>query len=155
MNPRNWVRERAERERVCASQAPALWEKVRAALQDASDSYNEEYGNPAYPEVKYELENGKRILIVRTSFIGGPGQSNEERRSVLVTFDEHGGCITFVGDIDGSSGELVITVDGHEVFVTRKDKNERMEPDDVSRLLLQGIFFKPGERKRPRAKPRA
>jgi len=56
----NWVERRALRERVLASGSLEVWNHVRAALQDACESFNTNYPTN---QVECKLENGHRLHI--------------------------------------------------------------------------------------------
>jgi hypothetical protein len=59
----NWVERRAQRDRILDSNVIELWHAVRAAIQDACDSFNNHYSaDPDQPEVvcrlKMAIESG-------------------------------------------------------------------------------------------------
>jgi hypothetical protein len=73
------------------------------------------------------------------------GTPREISLKILVEFDEQRPCIKFVQD--SFSGEFAFSSDDREAFV--HDRGERLEPDELSRRLLEPIFFRREERKRP------
>ena len=141
----NWVQKRAQRESILASKSSGVWDLIRAALQDAVESYNEHYSNPSKPEATCKLENGKRVLITRAFYSMEGGSPLEKSLKILVEFDEQRPCIKFVQE--SFSGEFGLSSDDREAFV--HDRGERIEPDEVSRRMLEPIFFRREERKRP------
>ena len=137
----NWVERRLERQRLLHAQAPELWNQIRAAIQDACESFNGLYAADADHKVFCELENGHRLRIHRTL---PPAASFEQPKHLeaLVHFHkaDHTVSITF------ESGAHTFYIDAdHEsaVFIgaDRTPDASKLTPDQVSQRVLEAILF--------------
>jgi hypothetical protein len=143
----NWVERRAKREGVLDGKAEELWDQIRAALQDACDSYNEHYGyDPNKPKVSCRLENSRRALITRTRPVDHMTRFREERIRIIVEFDKEGPTVTATRDTT-SPQNFTISSDESEVFVMIA--RERISPDELSRRILEPLLFDGNERRHP------
>jgi hypothetical protein len=140
MEPINWIESRAAKEIVLQKQAPELWNAVRSALQDACDGFNEHYAfDTNQPEVSCKPENGRRILIT----IKRRERDREFSEEMIVRFSEESYSIEY------NSSRLNLSSDDTQAFVVQHD-GQRLDPDAVSRCILEPFFFKNGESKKPR-----
>jgi hypothetical protein len=142
----NWVQRRAIKERVLDTGAIEVWNEVRSSLEDACESYNKHYcPNPNRQEVKYRPENGNRLLITRT--VQGDHLTNfrEVVTQVIVEFDSAIPAIRFTRD--ERPRELRISSNDSSAYV--KEGESQISPDEVSRRILEPIFFPSGERTHP------
>jgi hypothetical protein len=160
----NWIDRRARRESLLKG-ADGAWNQVRAAIQDACDSFNKHY--PAQAPVQCEQENGNRLCITRTIPADPALTFGARRLQVLVTFTS--AKITAV--YNDRSSTYKITADDESVFVVdrraagrppehldprqlgRTDRDRRMPPDDLSEAILKSILFPLPDETRPRAGP--
>jgi hypothetical protein len=98
----NWIEKKYAHEKMLADGAPELWNKLRSAIQDACDSYNQHYAaSMPNRRVKCEQENGKRLRIQKqlkqTAIIIGEGKElfcmgvsfDSATPSVLVSLTAH------------------------------------------------------------------
>jgi hypothetical protein len=159
----NWVERRAHREGLLKG-ADDVWNQVRAAIQDACDSFNEHY--PAQAPVQYEQENGSRLCITRTIPANDDLTFGATKVRVSVTFTA--AKITAV--YSDRSSTYRITADDESAFVIdrratgtltehlhqrqkgRSDGYRRMSPDDVSEAILKSILFPLPDETWPRAR---
>src|ERR1039457_2986651 len=133
---KNWVERRFVIEALQAKRAPELWQEVRSALQDACDSFNERYGS-ATDQVECALENCRRVRITR-KLLEDHSRNRHSKivTTIVVSFDENSQKITAA---QNSANIFSISSDGISVFITRKDK--RLEPDEVSKEILESFLF--------------
>jgi hypothetical protein len=127
----NWVERRAAIERTRREQAPALWNAVRGALQDACDSFNALYGAEA-GKVTCELENGQRVRVTRVVRV--PGTAHGTPRQVLVTY--HADDYTIAAT---SRVKAQIQADADGVYL--EWQRARIEPDALCQTLLEPVLF--------------
>jgi hypothetical protein len=133
----NWIERKARRERALKAKAPAIWNEVRAAIQDACNSFNHHYCENS-AEVSCTLENGRRILITRV-----PGKANAERVDVVVEYHNHFHRIRCSG-ADHSPLEFGFECsDDGTVYLIESDTDDDsgLSPDDVSEKILHIVFF--------------
>src|ERR1700733_2780582 len=108
----NWVEHRAKRESTLNANAASVWEKVRAALQDACESYNVFYCSaPKQQEVQCRLENPNRLLISRTEF-GIPNFKTQ----IVVLYDPAEPAINSSRDNPGHADTFSISADEDHAF---------------------------------------
>jgi hypothetical protein len=147
----NWVRRRAQRERILDSQAAGVWHNFQSALQDACDDYNENYCAPSSREVEYKLENGNRILITRTLPADKVARMRDIRMHVVVAFGGNRPTIMATRQTSGSATSnnhnFHISSDDREAFIV--DKEQRIDLDEASKRILEPLLFPPGEQRRP------
>jgi hypothetical protein len=160
----NWVDRRAHRESLLKG-ADSVWNQVRAAIEDACESFNKHY--PAQAPVQCEQENENRLYITRTVPDDRDLTFGATRVRVLViTFTSP--KITAV--YEDRSSTYTITADDESAFVIdrraarslserlhqrqpeRSDGDGRMSPDDVSEAMLKSILFPMPDETRPRSR---
>jgi hypothetical protein len=142
----NWVERRAIQDRNLESGAPQIWSAVRSALDDACRSYNAHYIHDFNrPEVRFNPENGSRAIIVRTLYTDRGIATDERTEEILVTFDSTIPAI--VATRKDKSERFDIASDQNSAFVARGDK--RLDADEISRAILEPLFFRKGEKRRP------
>jgi len=147
----NWVQRRARRELILDTQAGDIWNDVRAALQDACNSYNEHYSTaPTSPEVTCNLENGSRIKFARTLPPDNVQRFHAARISLLVSYDKATHAINVTSD-ETSKSAFRITSDENAAFIEYGGKPQT--PDEVSRRILEEFLFSPTAPRRPRSGP--
>jgi hypothetical protein len=134
----NWVERRARIEQTLDRDAPGLWESVRAALQDAFNSFKEHYPTQVQG-LECTLEEGARLVFTRK------GDADEDtsygERVVISYYDDE--------------RAIEVTENRHrQVFRIRCDRdgvyacldNQRVTPDQLSEQVLRHVFF-PRQRK--------
>jgi hypothetical protein len=134
----NWVERRALIAATLERETPALWDKIRAALQDACASFKKHYERAANG-LQCELENGLRVLITRHDGVN-------DRERIVVAFDESRRTV----DVTTNTGRMFFKIDCDRkgVFIhAYQDRNATYSPDELSRNILESFFF-------PKAKPK-
>ena len=146
--PPNWVQRRARREFLLDSKADEVWNDVRAAVQDACDTYNEHYSPPNQPTVDYKLENGHRLRITKTVPADGLTVFHPVKETLVVAFDKAAPAITMSRD---STGTRAFRIDARETEVFAKgDDGTKVSADQLSEKILERFLFSsPTERSHP------
>jgi hypothetical protein len=133
----NWVDRRALCERVLESKSGEVWEGLRAAIQDACQSYSDNYPpNVAAHVVSCKLENGRRIHVGRTTYDEQTGTNS--KFTALVEFDPKTFSIAVTRD-SGTAQGFRVSGDENRAFLMQGDKH--MTADEVSRVILEPILF--------------
>lgn len=134
--PMNWVERRAHGERLIEAEAPALWNSIRAAIQDACASFQQCY--PARADtIECALENGNRILITRKTQHRHDPQP--QREDILVEYKKASGLIEVTDEEQSAKHRFRIAWDDGGVFIQRN--HERVDADTVSRDILEPLLF--------------
>ena len=137
----NWVERRAHREQLLHTHGGEMWQGVRAAVQDACESFNAHYPSIPNYAVKCKLENGYRIVVSR--FIPLDRVTNFQDRTLHVTigYNSQESAITVAYDEPRGSRTFRITSDDQGVFIL--DGKTRITPDEISEKALEALFFTP------------
>lgn len=142
----NWVMRRALRDRMLSTGAFIVWEGVRAALQDACETYNEHYPADANrKEVRCEFENGKRLKITRTLFVNRLDRSVDVK-TMLVSFDDDAPLIQAVA---ASGSPVKFRIQANETSAYPIHEEKPISAEELSRLILEPLFFPSDERRHP------
>lgn len=120
----NWVDRRARRERLLSEGGPEVWQQVRAALQDACESYTRHY-DQLQRQLRCELENGIRLRITHG------------RTTILVAFVQELPAIVSAAN----QGKLIFTIDADEDSAFVEHQGRRITPDEISELILKDLLF--------------
>jgi len=129
------------------------WNDTRAAIQDACSSYNENYALNQEQRVECIPENGKRIRIRKTVAITGAGFSGTRPVDIVVSFDEEVPSIIVAGEGPVASNNFPIFSDETSVQIASRDRP--VDPDELSRRILEPLLFEPKTRYHPARRPRA
>ena len=132
----NWVERRAQREALLSSQSPELWTQVRAALQDACESFNKNYDK----KVTCKPENGTSLRLVHVLRADRITSSQDSSFEVLVEFDPKTPAIKATYQA-GTTKTFAISADQESVFPL--DGKERKTIDQLSERILEIILFPP------------
>jgi hypothetical protein len=137
----NWVEKRLAKERSLESGAPGVWNKVRAAIQDACDTYNQSYGSTPERTVKCELENGKRLRIDgRLRLNEGQGYRDADV-SVVVSFEQSPPRIAVAEAGPVHAQTLTISSNETSAFI----RSEGFDADAISQQILEPLLFPTGK----------
>ena len=136
--PANWVERRARQEHALRIEAPSIWNEVRAAIQDACDTFNEKYPHPTEYAVKCKLENGHRMLVTRLIVADGLKIFQPYHAQAIIGYSAKDFEITVAYD-SRASQVFRIEADGEDVFVAQGTK--RITPDGLSKIALEDMFF--------------
>lgn len=141
----NFVERRKAREVALENGAPALWNQLRAAIQDACASYNTHYAatpGAAARAVTCKLENGKRVLVeklIRT--VHSASSFRDDKCSLIVSFESQPPVITVAGDAPVKAASFFISSGEDTAFIGSIDRPR--EVDDICRAILEPLFFPP------------
>jgi hypothetical protein len=134
----NWVEKRARTEAMLDNGAPAIWDQVRSAIQDACASFTQYYeANFPQSSLTCELENGKRVKVSRVIDHG--------RLQRIVAFDEQEPSIKVSSD--KSTSTYKIEADEQAAYVTHQ--GSRIDADELSKLVLEPLLFPTKQRSHP------
>lgn len=140
----NWVDRKFARESTLAKGAPEIWNDVRAAIQDACESYNERYTATEERRVNCQIENGKRVRVTKTlRRIISPSSYRDEAMVIVVSLLADPYRISAVGDPLGQLDQK-ISADESSVFLEGRTGN-RIEADELSRWILELLLFPSGD----------
>jgi hypothetical protein len=134
--PLNWVERRANREKLLAAQSGEVWQSVRAAVQDACESFNRRYTREARERADCKLENGTRIRIVRE--LSTDPRVAPIPHNLTVQFDGVACTITVTRQNQVSS-PLKVSADDHAVFLLHG--HDRITADEASEVILKPLLF--------------
>lgn len=148
----NWVQRKAMGLRV---HGPNLWNEIRGALRDACGDFNARYCDPNKPEVRFSLENGSRIIVVRTIFADGKTTfSDIKGGEVHVDFNSDDYVIKTLSTKStgrSRSYSYQIASDEHHAYI--KDKKDVITVDELSRRILEPVLFWDNPKRKPIAEP--
>lgn len=140
----NWVDRRAKRHALLIGQSGQVWEKIRGAIRDACDSFNENY--PTFdgePPVRCNLEDGKRVSILHSN-IPLPDSAGLTSCSLLVVYDPNSHTIVSPGD-----GGRQIDISADEDHGYPMYAGKEISIDEPSKILVETVLFPDGVRLRP------
>jgi hypothetical protein len=134
----NWVERRAAVEKYLAEGKREIWNKVRASIQDACESYKRNYGTRE-PYVTATLENGSRIRVdlPRMIVTGTYGLGQKVIKSIVVSYSSDVPSIDWADD--QGNHQLKISSDENGAFVV--DGVKRLSADEVSQKILEPVLF--------------
>ena len=145
--PRNWVERRAAREAILDRCSKDAWNDMRAAIQDACETYNENYALNQEQRVVCILENGKRVRIRKTVAISGADFTAKRPVDIVVSFDEETPSIIVTGD--GPVPSNTFSIVSNETSVQIGSREHPIDPDEVSRRILEPLLFESKRRYHP------
>ena len=141
----NWVERRKARKLALAAKAGSVWNEIRAAIQDACQSYNAWIGTSVNTTVVCALENGKRVRISKdVRQVLSPTSWRDENITVVVEFSAGDSpSISVAGDGPVQSVNFKIDSDEERAFI--KIGGEVVSPDQISERILNPLLFPTGK----------
>jgi hypothetical protein len=129
----DWVEDRARRERIVREAAPELWRDLCTAIEEAVKSMQRIYQQgPICPEFNKVHDNS---VIVR--MLG----ENGGRSECSFTFEPDSYQITVVG-VGGKRSKDRILIEEQDGQASLVIDGKRLTPDQVSRAILEPLFFR-------------
>jgi hypothetical protein len=138
----NWVDRLHHRKMLLISGSAILWNDIRAAIQDACDSYNK-HAQSSAGNVNCVPENGKRLRV--SKLVRETKTENSYRDdmvTVLISFDLDGPSINVVGDGPVPKAVFNISADDENAFIGTAD--EHLSADQISEKILRPLLYPTG-----------
>lgn len=129
----NWVDRRKQATEILNSKAESLWHDVRAAIEDASRSFNGHYGRDLSEKSTVVPTNDHRLRVSVTGSV--------KDRIVDIDFNRENKTITGTAHDGGAVKVFQMVADSTSAFLTEGDNTERIEPDKLSEKVLVSLFF--------------
>jgi hypothetical protein len=131
----NWVERKKQASQQLSSRSESLWHEVKAAIEDASRSFNELYSKELDRKSSIEPTNDHRVRI---SVQGG---GLPRTRTVDVEFDRDDKTLKANSHENREITTFMMTADFESAFIIQEDSDERISPDEISRRILEPILF--------------
>ena len=149
----NWVERRVNRSRILAEQSEDIWQTVRAAIQDACNSFQHHFGQPSVAEKALTCvpENSHRLLVSNTIQPDRIKNFHTTKRTILIEFDEDEFIVRATVDRRTPVSFSIVADDTHAFLIHHK---EEITPDRLSQLVLEEFLFSKPERTTPTLHPR-
>lgn len=139
MTADNWVARRKHSEITLKREAPNIWNALRAAIQDACETFREEY-NAGDDTLLCKLENGKRILVAARVAARGVLQRDTPKTHVVIAFDQESSTIEVTYD-KGSMSLAIEYIEDEDVVTIVDHHDGPLSSDEASQHILERILF--------------
>ena len=128
----NWIERRFSLESSLKTHSVEVWHSVRAAIQDACESFRDRYEIADTSALTDRLENCSRMMVSLFLARGG------SRRTTVISFNPKVPAIEW-GTEDGDR-RVVISADENKAFLV-DEEGKPTTPDTISKLILEPILF--------------
>jgi hypothetical protein len=131
----DWVKQRAQREKILNEAAPDLWSDLCSAIEEAVKSMKRFYDQgPTQAEFSRPHDNKVVVRLRR----------NQRSVECSFTFDPDTRQIIIGRGIAKNLNQITMDVhDGRVCFILNQ---ERFTPDELSRRILEPLFFEKWDR---------
>lgn len=135
----NWIEKRWSREQHLSKDAPEIWQAVTVAVENSCTSFMQHYS--ALSGVTFKQQNGHRILVTVTrKYVPTGISSYQSEVPVQLIYEQGENQINVVIGYNKNPKKFEIKSDEEHAFIFYGGKE--ISPDELSRLVLEDIFFK-------------